>query len=985
MMHLLDPALHAAALLRSWTLPLLPAAVVSAAATIAALFCFTPFGRAMQRLRELTRRNDDLRRDLGVIATTRFEGLWRLDAAARTVFANERMAQLLDTRVHDMLGVPVFTLLVAESAERLRPHMRGDDPPAWRDGELQLRRRDGSVVAVNVTVDPLRNEIGAVTGFMLHAVDRTERNALALALARSDARQTALADALGHAVFTTDARGAVVWANRVWCECAGLGEAQMIADWTSALHPNDTGLYLSEWRSALQTGSPFAATVRVRDAAGDTYRWYAAHSAPLPDTRDGAARFVHAWTDIDAYVNARGTAELLGALGHLVVASTGLTDVTYVSPAIAAPRYAADGALPADGARSAGGWPDLVHPDDLALIERGDPAEIRLLTAAGAPRWCSFVPVDAPAPGSPGPRMFALTDIDAHKQAVAARERSDARYTALTRALPLLVWTVDERNTVVDVNERWPVYVGHAPEPGSTLASTGIVHPDDADVAARMNGPARTDAAFELRLRRHDGSFRWHTVRLAALDGSATSERIAVALDIETRKVAELALSQSTAHLMHRAHHDPVTNLPDRTRLLNRLGRTVAARASTGGTVAVFCIGIDNFKAIDATLGLPAGDRVLVETAARIRSVLGDEGIVSRSGRDEFVAVGGTAVTAARIAQTLVRALREPLVIIGNRLVAPCSIGVSCSPHDGTDAATLVAAADAALAGAKGQGGNSWCRANAGDRKAAGAAALALDLELRDALAAEQFVMHYQPVFELGSGRPVGAEALVRWAHPMRGLVPPDEFIPFAEAHGLIVPIGAFALDAACAQLARLSIDSDADFAISVNVSARELEQPNFVATLVAAAELHAVDVRRLGIEITERLALTDSRTVNATFTRLAQLGVKIAIDDFGTGYSSLAYLKRFPIHALKLDRSFVTDVADHATDRAIAQTVIGLGATLGMRIVAEGVETAAQLAELRTLGADCVQGFLWSRPLPAQQFEHFISSGRRGTHLNER
>jgi predicted signal transduction protein with EAL and GGDEF domain len=372
----------------------------------------------------------------------------------------------------------------------------------------------------------------------------------------------------------------------------------------------------------------------------------------------------------------------------------------------------------------------------------------------------------------------------------------------------------------------------------------------------------------------------------------------------------------------------------------------------------------------------------LIETGNRIRASLRADDTASRFGGDEFVVAcrADDIVDVTRIAERLQAAVRTPIELDGKRFSVASSIGISVYPDDGDACADLVQKADAAMYAAKQSGRNAWNFYSAQDHLPA-LAALELEVELREAIAREQFVVYYQPIINVGSGRVIGAEALVRWAHPERGLLPPSEFIAFAEDHGLIAPIGELVLHAACAQLRRMHLRPSDDFSIAVNVSARQFVKPEFVGTIAAAISVHGIDARRLEIEITESVVMGDSAAVLRTLDRLEALGVRLSLDDFGTGYSSLAYIKSFPIHTLKIDRSFVSDIALNFTDQAIAKTIVTLAHSLGMRTVAEGVETEQQLDLLRSFGADCFQGFLVSRPLASDQFEEFVA-GRRSVRV---
>jgi len=635
---------------------------------------------------------------------------------------------------------------------------------------------------------------------------------------------------------------------------------------------------------------------------------------------------------------------------------------------------------------------ECLHPDDHAVVDRQIRAsneapfaahqdEIRLRGADGTYRWFVLRTVTlAETDGTPKRRVNTFTDIDDFKQSQAAFGRSESRYRALTDALPQIVWIIDERARLEYVNERWSLYTG-LPFDSRAGDVLSIVHPDDALVAQKCEAlRAQRDCECELRLRRHDGEYRRHLLRTVPLEtGPEPPTRwIVTATDIEARKNAEEALAHSALELTHRAHHDPLTNLPNRTRLMDRLTQMIDEATLAATNVAVLYLDVDYFKSVNDTLGHDAGDEFLVEVAARINSALRTDDIASRFGGDEFVFVCAAAGPddAIAIAERLQAAVGRPLELCDKRIVVSCSIGISVFPYDGCGAADLIAKADLAMCGAKQSGRNSLNRYMSQSNVPV-VATLDFEAELRQAIDRGQFVVYFQPIISVETGRPVGAEALVRWQHPQRGLLGPSEFIGFAENHGLIAPIGEFVLHTACTQLRRLGLRPRDDFSISVNVSAHQFQKPGFVETIASAIALHGIDPRRLDIEITESVVMSNTGAVVATLDRLQALGVKLSIDDFGTGYSSLAYIKNFPINTLKIDRSFVTDIARSFTDQAIAKTIVTLAHSLGMRVVAEGVETAEQLALLRSFGADCFQGFLVSRPLSPADFEQFFG-GRR-------
>jgi diguanylate cyclase (GGDEF)-like protein/PAS domain S-box-containing protein len=639
-------------------------------------------------------------------------------------------------------------------------------------------------------------------------------------------------------------------------------------------------------------------------------------------------------------------------------------------------------------------WRSFIHPDDLSVLDAqvravtrsglgNDECELRVRGRDGTYRWfLARTAALADSDGIPNRRINTWTDIHDLKRTQAAFADSEARYRALTESMPQMVWIGDENINIQYVNERWLAYTGLTFEPGMPSKTGSIVHPDDVGALTGAHAAlrARGNVDCEMRLRRHDGVYRWHLVRTVPFGDTtdAVRQSIVTATDIEARKAAETALAHSVAEMTHRAHHDPLTRLPNRTKLMDLLATMIAHAESERMNVVVLYLDVDHFKAVNDTLGHDAGDALLVEIAARINGSLRAEDIASRLGGDEFVLVClvDGVVDAAAVAQRLQAAVRAPIEINGKRVVVASSIGISLFPQDGQTPLELMRKADAAMYSAKQSGRDAWAFYSATSPLPL-VPALELELELREAIAREEFVVFYQPIIDIASGRAIGAEALVRWMHPVRGMLGPGEFIAFAEEHGMIGQIGEFVLNAACAQLRRLNLRAGDDFSIAVNVSAHQFAKASFVGTIASAIAAHGIDARRLEIEITESVVMAETGAAAATLQRLRALGVRLSIDDFGTGYSSLAYIKNFPIHTLKIDRSFIADIAGNFTDQAIAKTIVTLAHSLGMRTIAEGVETVDQLERLRAFGADCFQGYLVSRPLPCAEFERFLSTRR--------
>jgi diguanylate cyclase (GGDEF)-like protein/PAS domain S-box-containing protein len=474
---------------------------------------------------------------------------------------------------------------------------------------------------------------------------------------------------------------------------------------------------------------------------------------------------------------------------------------------------------------------------------------------------------------------------------------------------------------------------------------------------------------MEVRRRKKSGEVFWASMTLTPLCDGAEQPvgLIAYLSDITERKQAE-------ERLHHLAYYDALTSLPNRTLLTKLIDQALMAAQRNSTTGCVLFIDLDRFKWINDTLGRRIGDELLRQVSLRFRATLREEDIVARLSGDEFV-VGLFDIRqhfeATTVAQKLQASLLEPFLIEGHDLRVGASIGISVYPQDGGDAETLLRLADIAMARAK-QSHDSLDDSVAFyslDMNQGMHERMRIESGLRHALGNGELLLYYQPKFQIEGNRLVGAEALVRWLHPERGLIPPADFIPLAETTGLIVQVGEWVLEAACAQAAIWQRAGVPPLRIAINVSARE-----FTATLpgrlAATLARYGLDPCWLELEITESALMHDIERVIDIMGQINALGVTLSLDDFGTGYSSLSYLKRFPIHTLKIDRSFTTGLPGDASGCAIATTIISIGQQLKHKVIAEGVETVEQLEFLRASGCDEVQGYLFSRPLPADAFE---------------
>ncbi|WP_044874241.1 EAL domain-containing protein [Pseudomonas sp. LFM046] len=468
---------------------------------------------------------------------------------------------------------------------------------------------------------------------------------------------------------------------------------------------------------------------------------------------------------------------------------------------------------------------------------------------------------------------------------------------------------------------------------------------------------------------------RW----LASLVIAVTLAVLAIALltsildaRLETR-TAQLATSLERANqeLTHLALHDNLTRLPNRTLLEDRIDQAIHTVRRTGGCFGVLFMDLDGFKPVNDAFGHHVGDLLLREVAQRLRDNLRADDTLARIGGDEFVLLAGLGEPndAVTLASDLVALVSTPFEVGDQELRVSTSVGIALYPGDGTTREELLMNADAAMYHAKGAGKNGYSffeqsmNTNARNQ-------LQLIHDLRHALDANELVLHYQPKFAAGDNQKViGAEALLRWAHPRRGLLMPEEFIELAEKTGLIIPIGNWVLNEACRQMSQWYADGHRDWRVAVNLSALQFCHAGLIDSVALSLERHGLPANCLTLEITETVAMRDADTSLAILRQLAEMGVDLSIDDFGTGYSSLLYLKRLPANELKIDRGFVRDLEHDSDDAAIISAIVALGQALDLRIVAEGVETESQQAFLTGLGCDLLQGFLFGKPVPANEF----------------
>jgi len=553
-----------------------------------------------------------------------------------------------------------------------------------------------------------------------------------------------------------------------------------------------------------------------------------------------------------------------------------------------------------------------------------------------------------------------------HDEALRSSER---RYRLLfeRNLAGLFRTTLDGR--ILDCNSAFARILGY-PSREDVLKASALdlyAEPSDRESFLARLAHQRVLVNFELSLKRKDGTAVWVLANETLLEPEGGGEAVMEGslIDITDRKRAE-------HQRWHQANHDALTDLPNRVLFNDRLSLAILHAQRRRQSLAVMFLDLDHFKRVNDTVGHSAGDELLVKAADRLRRCIRADDTVARVGGDEFLLLlNGIAREndAATMARKILEVLSEPFLIQKRELFIEASIGIGLYPGDGQDAETLVANVDTAMYRAKETGRNTFQFFTRKMQEQSQQRA-AMESGLRRALPRGEFVLHYQPILRLATRVPIGVEALVRWRHPEKGILSPREFIPLAEDVGLIARVGEWVLRRACEQARSWQVRGAPALRVSVNVSARQFHQRDFAAAVRRIVEETGLPPASLDLEITESIAMQDVTHTGRMLTELTEFGVQISMDDFGTGHSSLNYLKHFPIRRLKIDQSFVAGMAHDEKDKAIVATIISMASNLGLDVTAEGVETDEQAALLGALGCQDVQGFLFGRPVPAEEVE---------------
>lgn len=571
-------------------------------------------------------------------------------------------------------------------------------------------------------------------------------------------------------------------------------------------------------------------------------------------------------------------------------------------------------------------------------------------------------------------RVWSFREVTQRRRSEAALRASEKRYRQLFERNLAGVYRTSPDGTILDCNEAFARMFGWSSQReivGHNAVELFFDPRERAEIIQMLSG-VRNISGLELCLRKKDGSRVWVLENMSLIEEEGEVPAIEGTLvDISGLKIAE-------EQMEFQAYHDVLTTLPNRKLFTDRLTLALAQARRSGAMLAVMFLDLDHFKTVNDTMGHTAGDELLLSVAERLIGSVREGDTVARIGGDEFTILCTDLKEpedAVGVAEQLLAAIEAPLAIGDHQLFVTASIGVALYPGDGTDAETLLKNADSALYRAKDSGRNNF-QLCTDELKTRAQERLALENSIRMALENDEFELYYQPVVDVETGRISAVEALLRWNHPDLGFMSPDRFVPLLENSRLVFPVGEWVIRTACRQGKKWMDEGIVDFCVSVNLSPRQFQQRDLEKMIRGVLAETGLPSDHLQVEITENTAMDNIERTAGTLRALRDTGVSISIDDFGVGYSSLSYLKRLPIDAVKIDRSFVRDLDTDASDVAIIHAVLGIGKILNFRVIAEGVETERQFTLLRDHGCREMQGFLFSRPVPPDELTGALLGG---------
>ncbi|MGD0734663.1 MAG: PAS domain S-box protein [Terracidiphilus sp.] len=930
------------------------------------------------------------------------EGIFQTTMDGKVLTANRAVARMLGYDSPDEMkslvkdiGVDVW----ADPAERARyqQELGQREEGASLGFETELRRKDGSILSVSLNGHRVRGADGRALYNEGFIIDITERK-------RAEETIRENGDFLKEAQRIGDLGCYVLdIPTRIWTCSDGLDELfgidrnydHTIAGWLAFMHPDDRERIVTHLTNEV---------VGKGEAFDKEYR--------IIRQSDQAERWVHGMGRVEFDGNGKPM-KMRGIIRDITGRKQAEMKIrdneerfreTFEQAAVGIIHTSFDGSILRCNARFAEivGYPpdeipgmtfqQITAPEDLANSVRvlhQMPAvdssnavwEKRYVRKDGSPTWVRLtISTQRDDEGRALHYIAVVEDINDRKtaeerlaKASEALRVSEERYrTAFHTSLDAIAINRISDGTYTEVNQSFLEISGFEREEllNHTSLELGIwVEPSD---RLRMTDALQQHSAcrnLPVKFRRKDGSLIWGLMSASVIEIEGVPCVLSVTRDISDSKAAEEQIAKL-------AFYDTLTHLPNRHLLLERLQQSLTTSDQIGRRRALLIVDLDDFKTVNDTLGHPTGDLILQEVAERLTSIIREPDTVARWGGDEFVVIleglsqnpAAATAQAEAVGEQILSAMAKPYLLAGRECRSTSSVGIAVFAAQSERSNDVLQKADIALDQAKAAGPNSM-RFFAPALQAAVNDRAAMEEDLYHAIKNNQFVLYYQP--QVNSSGLIGAEALIRWNHPVRGLVFPDGFIPLAEQTGLILPLGQWVLENACAQIAVWQrATGTSPFTLSVNISARQFRQPDFVEQVLAALNRTGADPHLLELELTESLLVENVEDIIAKMSRLKGCGVQFSLDDFGTGYSSLAYLKRMPLDQLKIDRIFVRDILVDETSGAIAQTIISLSRAMGLSVIAEGVETETQRDFLDCIGCHCFQGYLFSRPLPLNEFE---------------
>jgi diguanylate cyclase (GGDEF)-like protein/PAS domain S-box-containing protein len=854
-------------------------------------------------------------------------------------------------------------------------------------GETVLLRHDGVEVPVSQLLIAHRSKTGEVEYVSTIMRDLTQQKQADQAL-RSREEGLRLAQQVGNVgSWELDLVDETLsWSEQMY-RIIGQDPQRFVlgrASWLDLVHPDDRPRLLATFEDAVAGRRPYTIDHRIQLPDG-SLRYVHERAEVVRDTDGRPLRLVGTMQDITERKQAEEALRRSERRFRQLVESTDVIPwsadpdtlrFTYVGPqAVKVLGYALQQWY------TDGFWLDRMHPDDRGWVlrkarlalEQGRETELeyRMLTADGRTVWLRDIFSVVADEGGQASLQGFLFDITNRKRAEEQLRLAGEVFQSSGEAIVI----TDSEMRIVSVNPAFTTVTGYSAEEavGQTpySLSPGIRSQErDREIWARVWQEGYWQGEVWDRRRNGDVYPEWLTVSVVRDASGRPVNYIEIFSDVSERKERE-------ERVQHLAHHDFLTDLPNRVLLNDRITQAISLAERNRTQTAVIFLDLDRFKNVNDSLGHTVGDKLLQEVAWRLRGSMRASDTVSRLGGDEFVILipdMADAADVARTAQKVLDAVSHPYSIDGHELVTTPSIGISVYPNDGHDVETLLKNADAAMYHAKESGRNNY-QFFTQDMNTRALERLSLERSLRRAIDREELRLHYQPQYDVRTGRIVGVEALIRWEHPDLGLIPPGRFMLFAEDTGLILPVGEWVLREACRQNQAWQSQGLPAVRVAVNISALQFRNAGFPLTVQAALKEAGLNSRWLVLEVTESVIMQDAERVTDSLKQLKSLGLELAIDDFGTGYSSLSYLKRFPIDRIKIDQSFVRDITSDKDDEAITSAIIGLTHNLGLRTIAEGVETPEQLDFLQRHGCDEAQGFLFSRPLTPEECTTVLSS----------